>query len=134
MFILKVENLYLSRKGHQILKDINFKVKKGDIHCILGPNGAGKSRIAVRDKAQSEVVSELTAHAPGARGHVDCIEIIQGEAKAKAIPIIYVTDNLAKITHEAAIGRVDKKQIETLMARGLKEDKAIDIVISGMLK
>lgn len=45
MFILKVENLNLSRKGHQILKDINFKVKKGDIHCILGPNGAGKSSL-----------------------------------------------------------------------------------------
>jgi hypothetical protein len=38
------------------------------------------------------------------------------------------------VTHEAAIGRVDKKQVETLMARGLEEEKAIDLVISGMLK
>jgi Fe-S cluster assembly ATP-binding protein len=44
--ILKVENLSLSRKGHQILKDITLKVKRGDIHCILGPNGAGKSSLA----------------------------------------------------------------------------------------
>jgi len=112
------------------------KIKIKETGILKGSSSRGliKSRIAVRDKAQSEVVSELTAHAPGARGHVDCIEIIQGEAKAKAIPIVYVTDSLAKITHEAAIGSVDKKQVETLMARGLKEDKAIDIVISGILK
>jgi Fe-S cluster assembly ATP-binding protein len=46
MVILKVENLSLSRKGLQILKDIDLKVKRGDIHCVLGPNGAGKSSLA----------------------------------------------------------------------------------------
>ncbi|GAG95131.1 unnamed protein product, partial [marine sediment metagenome] len=55
-------------------------------------------------------------------------------AKARAIPIVSVTHELAKVTHEAAIGRVSKKQIETLMARGLEEEKAIDLVVSGMLK
>lgn len=100
----------------------------------LNSRGLIKSRVAVKDKAQSEVVSELTAHGPGARGHVDCIEIVQDEAKARATPIVYVTNSLAKITHEAAIGRVDQKQIETLMARGLKEEEAIDVVIGGILK
>jgi Fe-S cluster assembly scaffold protein SufB len=28
---------------------------------------------------------------------------------------------------------VDKKQVETLMARGLKEEKAVDVVVKGML-
>jgi len=111
-----------------------IKIREAGILQGNGSRGLVKSRIAVKDKAQSEVLSELTANAPGARGHVDCIEIIQDEAKAKAIPIVYVTDSLAKVTHEAAIGRVDQKQIETLMARGLKEEEAIDVVIGGMLK
>ncbi len=29
--------------GHQVLKDVNFVVNKGDILAIVGPNGAGKS-------------------------------------------------------------------------------------------
>jgi hypothetical protein len=29
---------------------------------------------------------------------------------------------------------VDKKQVETLMARGLTEDQAVDVVIKGMLR
>jgi len=96
--------------------------------------GLIKSRIAVRDRAISEIINELTAAAAEARGHVDCLEIIQGKAQAKAIPIVNVTHELARVTHEAAIGRVDKKQIQTLMARGLKEEEAIDLVVKGILK
>jgi len=103
---------------------------------LVGRSSRGliKSRIAVKDNAESEVINELIATAPDARGHVDCVEIIQGNAQAKAIPIVNVTNELAKVTHEAAIGRVDKKQVETLMARGLEEERAVDLVVSGMLK
>jgi Fe-S cluster assembly scaffold protein SufB len=45
-----------------------------------------------------------------------------------------VNDDRAKLTHEAAIGSVDKKQVETLMARGLTEDEAVDVVVRGMLR
>ena len=31
-------------------------------------------------------------------------------------------------------GRINQKELETLMARGLKEEKAINIIIRGMLK
>lgn len=96
--------------------------------------GLIKSRIAVRDRALSEIVNELTASAAEARGHIDCLEVIQGMAQAKAIPIVHVNHERAQVTHEAAIGRVDKKQIQTLMARGLKEEEAVDLVINGMLR
>jgi len=44
-----------------------------------------------------------------------------------------VTHPTAQVTHEAAIGSVDRKQLLTLMARGLEEDKAVDVIIKGML-
>lgn len=112
----------------------NIKIKESGTLKGNGSRGLIKSRIAVRDRAKSEVINEMTALAKDARGHVDCVEIIQGEAQARAIPIVNVLHPLAKVTHEAAIGRVDKKQIETLMARGVEEMKAIDIVVGGMLK
>jgi len=112
------------------------KIKIREVGYLKGRSSRGliKSRIAVKDNAISEIISELTASAPDAKGHVDCVEVIQGNAQAKAIPIVNVTNELAKVTHEAAIGRVDKKQVQTLMARGLEEETAIDIVVGGMLK
>lgn len=112
------------------------KIKLREVAFLNGKGSRGliKSRVAVKDDAESEIISELTASAPEANGHVDCVEIIQGNAKAKAIPIVNVTNELAKVTHEAAIGKVDKKQLETLMARGLTEEEAVYIVVSGILK
>lgn len=97
--------------------------------------GLAKSRIVCSDHCQSEVIGEAIGNAPFARGHVDCVEIIKGrEARASAIPRLVVVDDRAKLTHEAAIGSVDKKQVETLMARGLSEDEAVEVVVRGMLK
>jgi Fe-S cluster assembly scaffold protein SufB len=92
-----------------------------------------KSRLAITDNAESEFRGITEGHAPRSRGHVDCMEVIQGNAKAEAVPIVRVDNPLAKVTHEAAIGCVDKKEVETLMARGLEEDEAIDIIVKGML-
>jgi hypothetical protein len=112
------------------------RIKIREAGWLEGQSARGliKSRIAVRDRAVSEIINELTAAAPEARGHVDCLEVIQGNARAKAIPIVNVTHELARVTHEAAIGRVGKKQVQTLMARGLKEEEAIDLVVNGMLR
>ncbi len=98
-----------------------------------GAVGVLTTRIAVRDNAKATVYNTLTAHAPYARGHVDCKEIIQDNGVAKAIPIVEVYHPKAHVTHEAAIGSVDDKQLQTLMARGLDEDEAVDLIIQGLL-
>jgi len=100
-----------------------------------GPDSVGVllSRIAVRDRAWADVYNELTASAPGARGHVDCKEIVQGEAVARATPIVDVRHPRAHVTHEAAIGSVDSRQLQTLMARGMSEDEAVELIIQGLL-
>lgn len=95
--------------------------------------GLAKSRIAVRDEATSEVMGSTEGNAPFARGHVDCIEIVRDQAVASAIPVVRVRDDRAYVTHEAAIGTVNKKELETLMARGLDEEEAVDVIIRGML-
>ncbi len=116
-------------------KDDRISVKESLYLNGENARGLAKSRIVSADRCQSEVIGEAIGNAPFARGHVDCVEIIKGkEARASAIPRLVVVDDRAKLTHEAAIGSVDKKQVETLMARGLTEDEAIDVVVRGMLR
>ncbi|HZK03070.1 MAG TPA: Fe-S cluster assembly ATPase SufC [Bacteroidaceae bacterium] len=43
--MLNIQNLYVSINDKQILKGINLRVGKGEIHAIMGPNGSGKSTL-----------------------------------------------------------------------------------------
>lgn len=102
-------------------------------------SGAGarsmiKSRVAVEDDAVAEIRGETVGRAPGARGHVDCTEIIKDRARASAIPVVSVTHPDAKVTHEAAIGSVDRAQLETLCSRGLTPSDATDVIVKGILR
>lgn len=95
--------------------------------------GALKTRVAVRDNAKADVYNKLIATGNKARGHVDCKEIIQDDGIATATPIVEVKNPTAHVTHEASIGSVDSKQLQTLMSRGLSEDDAVELIIQGLL-
>lgn len=43
--IIRVEELSKSFGDHQVLRKIDFSVKKGDVICILGSSGSGKSTL-----------------------------------------------------------------------------------------
>ncbi|MCS7217325.1 MAG: SufD family Fe-S cluster assembly protein [Candidatus Bipolaricaulota bacterium] len=104
---------------------------------LEGPYARGlvKSRIVLQDRAQAEFTGEALGIGPYSRGHIDCTEILRGtEARASAVPKLIVVDERAKLTHEAAIGSIDRKILETLMARGLPEEEAVEVVVRGLLR
>ena len=44
-YILEVQNLTKEFPGVKALDEVNFKVRRGEIHCLCGENGAGKSTL-----------------------------------------------------------------------------------------
>ncbi|MGM5484749.1 MAG: SufB/SufD family protein [Nanobdellota archaeon] len=96
-------------------------------------NGVLRSRVAVKDNAEAHVFNRLIARSAYSRGHVDCTEIMTGNGKVKAYPEVEVLHPKARATHEANLGGVDNKQLETLMAKGLSEKEAEEMIIEGLL-
>ena len=43
--IIEVQHLSKSFGDHEVLKDIDFSVKKGEVVCIIGSSGSGKSTL-----------------------------------------------------------------------------------------
>src|SRR5512139_757777 len=135
---------YSVEAGENAVTELTARVfghANDDIHIkekvvLAGKNSRSiiKSRVAIEDDAHAEVTGITEGNAEGARGHVDCMEIVKDRAVAKAVPIVNVTNPLAKVTHEAAIGSVDKRQMETLMAHGLTPEEAVDVIVKGILK
>jgi len=114
----------------------NDDVKIREKVVLAGENARGliKARVAIEDEATAEITGITEGNAAHSRGHVDCMEIVKDHAVAKAIPLVQVNNPLAKVTHEAAIGSVDKRQMETLMAHGLSPEEAVDVIVKGILR
>ncbi|HBT20187.1 MAG TPA: SufBD protein [Peptococcaceae bacterium] len=114
----------------------NDRIKIREAGCLKGDGSRGllESKIALKDEARAEVFNEIVALGAKAWGHVDCTEIIRDRAFAKAVPVVDVRHPEARVTHEAAIGGVNKTQLETLMARGLSEEEATEMIVQGLLQ
>ena len=56
--MLQLKNLAFSIHKKNLLKDISFELKQGEICCILGPNGAGKTTLI-------KCISKLLDHYTG---------------------------------------------------------------------
>jgi Fe-S cluster assembly scaffold protein SufB len=93
-----------------------------------------RTRVVLADDARGKVIGITRGQAAGARGHMDCLELVRGCASARAEPIVEVSHPLAKVTHEAAVGTVDQAQLETLMSRGLDLDEAVEVIVTGILQ
>ena len=135
-YLVEVEEEGLAELSAKIFAHKNDQIMLKEAVILRGARSRSliKTRVVLEDDARADITGITEAHAKGARGHVDCMEIVQGRAQASAIPIVRVFHPEAKVTHEAAIGSVDKKELETLMARGLAPEQAVELIVSGILR
>ena len=133
--------VYLEEEAKSTLLSKIYARKDDKIYAnesiyLNGDNSKGliKTRTVLRDSSKSEVIGEVIGRGSFSRGHVDCMEIIMDQAVARASPVVIAENPRAKVTHEAAIGSVDKKQLLTLLTRGMSEEEAIDFIVGGLLR
>ncbi len=69
----------------------------------------------------------------GTRGHLECKGLILQDGRIYAIPEIEGNVVGTELSHEAAVGKIAKDEIEYLMSRGLDEDEATATIIRGFL-
>jgi Fe-S cluster assembly scaffold protein SufB len=113
------------------------QVKITDIVHLEGENS--KSLITMRAAAKNGgkvwMQGETFASGAGSFGHIDCQEIVIGKNSiAKGVPIVVVTNDQARVTHEASVGKINQKELETLMTRGLDEEQATDLIVEALMR
>jgi Fe-S cluster assembly scaffold protein SufB len=135
-YLVEVEKAGIAELTAKVFAHQTDRISLKEAVILRGEQSRGliKTRVVLEDKARAEITGITEAHARGARGHVDCMEVVQGEAHASAVPVVRVFHPEAKVTHEAAIGSVDKKELETLMSRGLTPEQAVELIVSGILR
>jgi len=100
-----------------------------------GSSGIAKTTVFATDRSKAKIINKAYGNAPYSRGHIECNEIIKGDSvEVGTVPELYVKNEKAELTHEASIGRVNVKQMETLMSKGLSEEEATDMIVKGLLR
>lgn len=76
---------------------------------------------------------ELIGEVEGVKGHLECKGLILKKGIIRAIPELTGCVPGVEMSHEAAVGKIDRGEIEYLMARGLDEETAVSTIVRGFL-
>lgn len=94
-----------------------------------------KMKAAARDGGEVLMYGITEGNAPHCNGHVECNEIVLGKGSiCRARPFIRAMDPTSSVSHEASLGRFPQKWLDEIMAKGLTEEEATDILVQAMLR
>jgi len=108
---------------------------------------AGTRVILKKEGCRAEVISRsvstggtiiarghLVGEAPNIKAHLECRGLLLSEkGRIHAIPELEARTSNLDMSHEAAVGKIAKQEIEYLMARGLSEKEATSLIVKGFL-
>jgi Fe-S cluster assembly scaffold protein SufB len=118
-----------------VINGINSKISLKEEIFLEEENSQGlmKLRLVGKKDSQIEARSRVVALAPS-KGHLDCQGLLVDEKSAISLsPEIICKNKSAQITHEASLGKISEDELNYLRMRGLSENEAIDLIVSGFL-
>ncbi|GAB6102532.1 SufD family Fe-S cluster assembly protein [Thermococcus atlanticus] len=116
------------------VKDDSVEIK--EVAYLTGAHSRAnlKSTAIAFDNSRVNIVNEAYGLGDYAKGHVECREIVKGNADVQTVPLLRVRNDKAELTHEASIGRISEAQLLQLMTKGLSEEEAAELIIKGLLR
>ena len=76
---------------------------------------------------------KLVGLVPEIKAHLECKGLILNDGIMQAVPELEAHTPGVEMSHEAAVGKIDNREIEYLMARGLTEEQAVSTIVRGFL-
>jgi len=127
------EILSLAFAGQGQHQDTGGKV----IH--VAPNTSSKitSKSISKDGGRASYRGLLKVHkgAAGSRSNVVCDALLlDDQARSDTYPYIEIDDDDVSVGHEASVSKVGEEQLFYLMSRGLTEEEATTMVVSGFIE
>lgn len=103
--------------------------------AILGAPGASAELVTRAITKGGTIISRghILGNVEGTRGHLECKGLILRDGRIYAIPEIEGAVVGTELSHEAAVGKIARDEIEYLMSRGLDEEAATATIIRGFL-
>jgi len=102
---------------------------------VLGAKGTSAELITRAITTGGTIISRgrIDGNVSGTKGHIECKGLILRDGTIHAIPEIKGDVVDTELSHEAAVGKIARDEIEYLMARGLDEETATATIIRGFL-
>jgi len=122
-----IETAVLAKKGNINMYDSTF---------LNGEGSSATMRVRMVADQDSKITShsKMTANNAGI-GHLDCMGLLLSEnSSISSVPELINRNKNATLTHEASIGRISQDVLNYLRSRGLTEDEAIDLIVTGFLR
>jgi len=78
---------------------------------------------------------KITKNAVNSRSSVVCDALlIDGQSVSNTYPFMKIYTNKVDLAHEATVGRIGEEQIFYLMSRGLTQEQAMQMIVSGFIE
>jgi len=107
------------------------------IHVAPGTTSRIISKSISKGEGRASYRGLVRVHsgARGARSNVECDALLLSEtSRTDTYPYIEVDEDSAMVSHEARVSRVSEQQIFYLQQRGIPEDQAMALIVSGFIE
>lgn len=124
-----------SCQANFIINGVNSQIKLKETIFLEGENSRGilKLRLVGRKNSKINAQSKIIANAESI-GHLDCQGLlVDKDSTISLIPKLICKSNQAQLTHEASIGKISEEQLSYLRTRGLTEEEALNLIITGFM-
>lgn len=128
--IVHIVGIFLGKENHSIT--FNTKV----IHKGLHTKSLTTIRGVFFDRSvfKNDGLITIAKGAKGADGYFTSKVLLFDHAKGRSVPSLEIDENDLKAGHASTIGRPDQQQLFYLRSRGLTEDEASRLIVTGFFE